>query len=677
MARNKRGRGNGTRFGGPNPKRQKAADGSAQAADPEAAPPSTDDAKPDVERLNAQLEADDEDELPSDPLTVDTERGPVNDVTSNPAPAQAEQSVGDDVIVPEASPNGLPTVLEPAEDELPAGQPPTAAITATPATRGKKTLAPKFTGRRSQAKREELQKAEEDRRKADAAARAAAEPRSRRDFGGRGRGRGDGFRRGRGRGGYIGQSERERVEEAVASGPFSAGQMLKDARHVRRTPSSGAWGLRPEATPRGERPSSRRAWSSEAKPIKTSDGTAVKTESGSSSTRPSGGRPSGRRGLDRDGDSRMNTEDGGYISSDEDDADGMERMNVEDFGIVDLTQDDATRDYYAPVRVLRVQHKDRSQGFNAEGATNKDGAVAVDANDVPNTLELTERSKSKQRATKDLEVAGSKQLFQAVYSDSEDDFAVKPHIKPDPEPLAPDTTQTLDSPPSSPDPRRKGKERIKSSPAPYAPMAPGLEYETREDLEEHARQQNDLRILRAELGEQATAPETNGDATMTDADRADKRADKVYLFQFPPILPDLIRVPIKADPDGPDQEEDAMLVDPPAPQDNTADKPIKIEGSGTEEKDKKPPPLALPSGAVGQLHVHASGRVTLDWGGTAMNLGMGTEASFLQDVLCVTLPEAKVGEDEAGPSGAGEGTAVSMGQVKGKFVLVPDWGALI
>ena len=481
----------------------------------------------------------------------------------------------------------------------------------------------------------------------------------------------------------MGQSEHERErdrEAAIASGPFSAGQIHKDSKHVRRPPpSTGAWGFDPNASARLERPSGRRAWSHTAKTVKTSDGKVVKSEGGPSNAK-SGRSTSKKTEVDRDGDVPMSSVhiiDGGYISSDsEEDENGVQRVNVEDFGIVDRAQDDDNYDAYAPVRVMRVQHKKRTFGINAEGAKNQDGAIAIDANDVPSTVDDRERQKNKQKATADFEITSEKKVFQAAWSDSEDD-SVKTKIKPDPEAASSSTiAPPLDSPPSSPDARRKGKERIKAATTAQTSVGTGSEWLTYEDRDENERLQADLDILRAELG---NPDDVNGDATMTESERPDQRAEKVYLFQFPPVLPDLIPVSIKPDPEADGAgNDDPMLIDPPstAPKDNTADKPIKIEANASEATSALP---SLPTGALGQLHVHASGRVTLDWGGTAMNLGMGTAAGFLQDILCVNLPDAKLGDDGAVGEGssASTGTAVSMGQVKGKFVVTPEWGDLV
>ena len=54
----------------------------------------------------------------------------------------------------------------------------------------------------------------------------------------------------------------------------------------------------------------------------------------------------------------------------------------------------------------------------------------------------------------------------------------------------------------------------------------------------------------------------------------------------------------------------------------------------------------------------------------------GTEVDFLQDVLRVEGPAAQVEEDENATTTEREGQAYSLGQVKKKMVLIPDWAKL-
>ena len=56
--------------------------------------------------------------------------------------------------------------------------------------------------------------------------------------------------------------------------------------------------------------------------------------------------------------------------------------------------------------------------------------------------------------------------------------------------------------------------------------------------------------------------------------------------------------------------------------------------------------------------------------GTPMEIGMGSEASFLQDVLIANFNKNEEGKVE-------NGTAMGMGQVKGKFIVTPDWNEIL
>jgi DNA-directed RNA polymerase III subunit RPC4 len=98
----------------------------------------------------------------------------------------------------------------------------------------------------------------------------------------------------------------------------------------------------------------------------------------------------------------------------------------------------------------------------------------------------------------------------------------------------------------------------------------------------------------------------------------------------------------------------------------------------------------LPTGHVGKLRIHKSGKATLDWGGTPLLLGMGADATFLQNVLIASVPEKKpviaAGDDgskEKGKRKEGEeeqmdpAVGMGMGQVRGKFVVTPDWDEIL
>ena len=494
-----------------------------------------------------------------------------------------------------------------------------------------------------------------------------------------GRGRGQGRRAhnsGVGRGGI----------NSVASGPFGDGQASKEARQKKRpvTSSGRSRGGGGGSRGSGERQTEARGASSSHSATPAIPGrasSAVKQEAGLNVQT--------RHIVDVDGDVPMDNErvlefqNGDYISSDEDEEEkGIQRMNVEHLGIVDLTQEDPEFDPYAPVRVPRVAHKERSRGINADGATNQDGSIAVDANDiaaVQAAASFSDKKNGKQKP-EEVDITGEKEHFQGTYPDSDDDLEPKPHIKPDPDDVdeqrdmsqqaLPGSASDMQprEPPSSPEARMKAKDKVKASTQPSRFAAERPDYQTPAELEEWERHQEDLDVLRKELGMPIpTSADANGDATMTDSETEDRRADKVYLFQFPPVLPPLQPANAKTAGDAqngpPAETNESMQLDNPIP--------IKHEPS-TETSPTQHQPK-FPSGAVGKLKVHASGRVTLDWGGTSLCLGMGTEASFLQDLIVANLSDVG-GAD--GASGGG-GTATSMGSVRGKFVVTPDWEEIL
>ena len=302
---------------------------------------------------------------------------------------------------------------------------------------------------------------------------------------------------------------------------------------------------------------------------------------------------------------------------------------------------------------------------------------------------LKRKDKGKQKA-RDVEITGEQHRYQGVYSESSSEQEGEPRIKVEqaedeparistPEPPAHDAANVADvpmpSPGSSPEARRKSKARIKS------PVSEKPKFQTHEEETEWDLHQKDLRILRDELGTLAIGPgptEKDGDAAMSGTDaqqpQDDPRADKVYLFQFPPILPSLAPITVKPDPDAPAPEP---------PVESNADDPISVPEATSAPSSKPPAPPT--SGLVGKLRIHASGRATLDWGGTAMEVGMGTEASFLQDVIIAEFSRrAREGDSKEGIKEGKEvekeitgGTAMGMGQVKGKFVVTPDWAEIL
>ena len=142
---------------------------------------------------------------------------------------------------------------------------------------------------------------------------------------------------------------------------------------------------------------------------------------------------------------------------------------------------------------------------------------------------------------------------------------------------------------------------------------------------------------------------------------------RLYLFQFPPVLPPLAKPSEEGDED--DVAEVRVLdTDQPTP----APQP-KIKKEEEDAADDAQQATSFSStlppegGRVGTLSVRRSGRVEMDWGGTRLTLGMGAEAEFLTSAVVLETREHPDNPE------ALTGTGYGMGQVMGRFVLTPVW----
>lgn len=208
--------------------------------------------------------------------------------------------------------------------------------------------------------------------------------------------------------------------------------------------------------------------------------------------------------------------------------------------------------------------------------------------------------------------------------------------------------------------------------------------ETIEERAERLRYAEDVRKIRHELSAMAPVMAPTGeDVDMTEPERLDYAAAKgqTYLFQFPPLTPMLVD-PALRDETGPTDESTA---------DGTTAIPTPVAGNKGKEKEKPPhikkedeekneikaaaaterskvlmaDGARLPSGMAGKLNVHKSGKVTLEWGGTNLEVRWGSEVDFLQDVVLAGA------DDEVGVDGTKN--AYALGQVQKKMVVIPDW----
>jgi DNA-directed RNA polymerase III subunit RPC4 len=225
--------------------------------------------------------------------------------------------------------------------------------------------------------------------------------------------------------------------------------------------------------------------------------------------------------------------------------------------------------------------------------------------------------------------------------------------------------------PLSPELKKSTKKRatkLKESKAPT---------ETVEERAERSRNNEDMRKLREEFVGVLPPKRTSAAAPFSDAMNLENASDdiregKLYLFQFPPLTPYLVDSEGHFDVN--EALEDPQAVPPDAPSKIKAKDPgseVKKEDDGEESKAniKTEIPgvltarsMRLPSGLVGKLNVHKSGKVSLDWGGADLEVRYGNEVDFLQDAVLV-------GGDEGQSSWA-------LGQVQKKLVVIPDWQKL-
>ncbi|CAD0052544.1 unnamed protein product [Aureobasidium pullulans] len=498
--------------------------------------------------------------------------------------------------------------------------------------------------------------------------------------------------------------EERTIRDVVASGPFSAGQVAADA---------------------GYRGGARRGFGGGG-----GGGGGGGYGGGSGGGGGGGGGSGGGPRIKSEGGPSyggVTVEDGGYISSDLDEADEGPRKDIDFINLADDDDEDtsATNANMAPIRVNRVEHREREKPV-ASDATKSKAAIERKASIVEAQAEgditMTDRpaspevTRGKQRA-KEVQVVRTERKWKGAWEDSsDDDLEIKPEPTDDSSiTAAPITTEdgTVIKESASPETRRKSKGKAAARKHGLPTEAPALQ--TQEERREWERHHLDLEILRQELGEitlpsltpAVVAPaqtDVEGDVKMaeetdlTEGAEAssslptapqtstqpppDRRTDRVYLFQFPPILPALTPETVKPEPVSPTLSKKTPV--------STQATAIDVDATSSKQKPATAIPESagqlhtpFPTGLVGKLRVHASGRTTLDWGGTSLQVGMGTDVQFLQDAVVAKFndkPDVEgkgKGKDEEHDEGKFGGEVMGLGQVRGKFVVTPDWEEIV
>ncbi|KAN0069331.1 RNA polymerase III RPC4 domain containing protein [Elaphomyces granulatus] len=341
-----------------------------------------------------------------------------------------------------------------------------------------------------------------------------------------------------------------------------------------------------------------------------------------------------------------------------------------------------------PIRVERHEHEERAIGIHTE----------------PGSSTLAEE----RRETKEQAPVDNLSVEESVGLQSEEQaLRVKREPVEDGVPmsdLAPQTEESL----TVPDPLKPRADKS------VGIRDPSNLLRTREENEEFERQAYDRKMLKDLLCvDEAPQSQPRDETAIEDQDAGDpegaakeeasddKRSGQLFLIQFPPLIPNLLVAGAKHEAD------EANVSDQ---QDRNADDDVNIIGSNLQQgpvfkQEEDGPDVTevspnsssqqqaaklvtatqrqLPAGRVGQLNLHESGRVTLDWGGISFELDMATEVKFLQEAVvtssspstaAATETSLAVDEDTTPPE---EKKVWAMGQLSGRFVVMPNWDKLL
>ncbi|ODQ66946.1 hypothetical protein NADFUDRAFT_81592, partial [Nadsonia fulvescens var. elongata DSM 6958] len=113
-----------------------------------------------------------------------------------------------------------------------------------------------------------------------------------------------------------------------------------------------------------------------------------------------------------------------------------------------------------------------------------------------------------------------------------------------------------------------------------------------------------------------TSSELVSSSVQIDSNITPEIEKKLFLFQFPPILPNFHQLSLKVD-------DDEMI---------TENERISKQRQQNNINSITSIQKQFPEGMVGKLRLHKSGKLTMNLGSISMDVGQGTECDFLQDV---------------------------------------------
>ncbi|KND93467.1 hypothetical protein TOPH_01768 [Tolypocladium ophioglossoides CBS 100239] len=188
--------------------------------------------------------------------------------------------------------------------------------------------------------------------------------------------------------------------------------------------------------------------------------------------------------------------------------------------------------------------------------------------------------------------------------------------------------------------------------------------------------QADMNLLASELGA-VTVTEDGETKTEGPADKD----GRMYLFQFPPLIPPIKQVAapqpklkVKEEPKAFNMLDAVPSTGDAAPVDLTqqdaswqATAEEEEEEEEEEERDGFRSQLLAQGGMIGKLNVRKSGKVELDWGGMTLEMSPAAGMNFLTTAVIVEE------NDEKPQHGVVGGDSIGMGKIMGRFVLAPVW----
>ena len=559
--------------------------------------------------------------------------------------------------------------LQSLKKRTPSGSIGPAAKTPAPGGPGEPTkptlkYKPRAVGRRSKEEREAIEKLEAERHR-ERLAEAAAIQRGRGNHGPGGRG---GF--GRGRGGQFG----------AASGPLGSMQ-------GRRGRGGGPGGF-------GSRFNDSRASSMSRRSRSVIDvGSGAVSRDVSSD--------------ESDNEIRVSID---HINLDSDDEETEQVVDKKKGKLAMKNADASGERGLRPIRVERHEHEERVVSVNMESSSSK-------------SAELRQQAQAK-AAEDDALFVPDDDGSAGSATETETGPRVKQEPTDDDHAMA-DVAHHVDEGLTTDDgllPEQKVKVRRKISREPPAVKDPKSLLRTKEDIEEYERHEQDLAMVKDLFTKEEKPPaeepketqpeqvESSAEDTETPvADGAEKDKDKekeleeekeedesakdklsgqLFLMQFPPMTPNLVPE------NGGDNSATASIEAPGqgTPQGTASNNGNVPQQTGVkredgvdilDEADELQPPepskvvtatdWQLRAGRVGKLNVHASGRMTINWGGISFELDRATAVDFLQEALIVSgaADPAEGGVPEE------ENRVWAMGQLSGKFTVTPDWEKML